>query len=1664
MKAKRIFKRCVTFFLIATLLIGTVSVFDANTTTSYAATRQPGFLVRNVYGKGGAGSATSFGASNSMPAPFNKSHNSMNGLSVHSGSEYRLAYCMGFGLSLHSVDSLTNGSVIYTSQNHGYTWQKMADWKKQYINLALTYGLNDAKASHTASGIQSLIKNNKKLYGVTQTMVWTISHAQDKDTFLKSNYRNKVRNHFLVSGDRSLYDELYTAMDNAYTGQTPSFTKATKANAASNPITLKGNNTETASTVSKKDTTGMLKNGKSNKYSYTEITKITASGSNGAKASQLTAKINRSNGTLDCSVKKGTVPDGKSYKYYIQLTTYYGKYSDFKNLTTSDTPSVVSWQVNGGKGQALAVHTAKIKTVTSYVMVQVGSIINDDKTIPSSLTIKKTASDGVVDGWRFYVRANPTFTSYYNTENGTDYSTSMFYAKEICTDSSGNASIDDLTPGVYEIWEIGYGYAKFNQGTLYTNESESNQTYADKYQSAVLAMYSKTATTSIAYNEDSSKKETLSSKNIGVTNTNFGKYNHGHLYVVVDEDSDGLVTIHNDRITNTLNIAKAYEKDTDDILGYGSQAITQDAVFTLTAAVDKSSLWASLPAALRTKFAINYYYDGSALSTLTIGSDKKAQSEEFNILPKISDIGAAYNISADDAEDQKTHNVVNSTSGKVVETVASQGTKFYSISNNGLISDMSVTGQSFSLSAVNKPDSRYLEIVKKDEKTQETVKRAGFGFEIYDAYTGKKLANSKGDTIFYTDDNGVATFGEYDLDATGHVQNVVKKKVPYGTYIVYEVVAPSPYIKSEKTFYFTVSPNGSELYQDAEPSEEIDKGLVEDTTTSSGELGKSDVINEDVAVGSSFYVKDDEDAEEDELTITDSSGYEEGTATNTTDLDANESYKEEWDASLAEEDSYGDITEAEKILRIVQKNINQYQAVSIKTSSDTAKISFGFENMEQLGSVVVYKTGTTYTKSEKSVTTKETKYGTQYALKNTLTDLSDVEYTIYADGEIQSGTGETLFKDGEVVGIMKTKDGKASFDGLHVGSYILTETATLKGYILPKSSTRFTIDHEGQNVVKEFSFHNELQTMKVEFLKKMEDSATYTDAYKSVIFGLYTRTAILDEEGNVLVPANALMDTATITPEEDYFIGSFEKKLPYGSYYVKEIQTDSRYILDATEYPVEFDFVDYTTEVVNIHVNLDNGGFITNYLKPIGKITPIYSSDTPTEASKTDVKKPTKTTIIKDSVPETGDNAPLGLYWLLLIASSIPMVWMLASKVWERKKFCKKKNPKRMVTAGRKKKRCFFLAFALLFCLVNCTVSSAQEKARETDTITKEKVYKTENFDYVKGMPEDTFDQEVQENGNTYTLDQSDIKYTLKSVIPKYATVTTTYQSSKSGLSEKNYNPAKAVTTTDKYGNKAIVSLQSVSYKSNKTTVTQNVSASTDYGDLVEEPSVEETKVVSVTNKTTGKKENVICSLKNITKSSASWKEDKSSTITIEGYGSSHYRLGDTMLDADNIEDLASCGDVILDYLGLDTSTHKITAVTWNGAAYDRSVDGTTVRCRNATAKIERKVKRYVAKYTGTILTPVTTYTGTAYYSGTNRVQVGKQYEVTATAHYIRKETPTVSPAPTVPVKKVVTEEKSRIPLIVGITVGIVILCLGIVLLIYVLSKRKKQKKGRSAS
>lgn len=89
------------------------------------------------------------------------------------------------------------------------------------------------------------------------------------------------------------------------------------------------------------------------------------------------------------------------------------------------------------------------------------------------------------------------------------------------------------------------------------------------------------------------------------------------------------------------------------------------------------------------------------------------------------------------------------------------------------------------------------------------------------------------------------------------------------------------------------------------------------------------------------------------------------------------------------------------------------------------------------------------------------------------------------------------------------------------------------------------------------------------------------DEISKVSFGLYADEDLKASNGTV-IPKNGLLEIITCDEKGK---ATFTTDLPIGSYYVKEISTDSHYILSDKKYPVVFEYAGQDTATVRISVN-----------------------------------------------------------------------------------------------------------------------------------------------------------------------------------------------------------------------------------------------------------------------------------------------------------------------------------------------------------------------------------------------------------------------------------------------------------------------------------------------
>lgn len=182
------------------------------------------------------------------------------------------------------------------------------------------------------------------------------------------------------------------------------------------------------------------------------------------------------------------------------------------------------------------------------------------------------------------------------------------------------------------------------------------------------------------------------------------------------------------------------------------------------------------------------------------------------------------------------------------------------------------------------------------------------------------------------------------------------------------------------------------------------------------------------------------------------------------------------------------------------------------------------------------------------------------------------EITIYAGEDITLGNGITYYKaDEEIETLVSDLEAVKSIK-LPVGKYYYVESKAPIGFVKNEEKHYFEVEDNQINELQviESTLKNERPVYNINMTKQMEfsDTAMNKEAYKDVVFGIYTRDDTYDWKGNVAIEPDTLLATSGID-EEGHLVHTPE--LPVGNYYLKELQTNSAYKLDENEYDFSID-------------------------------------------------------------------------------------------------------------------------------------------------------------------------------------------------------------------------------------------------------------------------------------------------------------------------------------------------------------------------------------------------------------------------------------------------------------------------------------------------------------
>lgn len=216
--------------------------------------------------------------------------------------------------------------------------------------------------------------------------------------------------------------------------------------------------------------------------------------------------------------------------------------------------------------------------------------------------------------------------------------------------------------------------------------------------------------------------------------------------------------------------------------------------------------------------------------------------------------------------------------------------------------------------------------------------------------------------------------------------------------------------------------------------------------------------------------------------------------------------------------------------------------------------------------------------------TGQTEFGVTQSPVWNESNLLGAKITIYANEDIKIGN-ITYYKKDEKVQTLESDWENVTSKKLPVGSYYYIESQVPHGYIVDTNKHYFQVEDTQKNELQIISstLVNTRPKFNIDMAKALEEQKTFVnkDAYKDIVFGIYAREDIYDYMGNVVIENDTMIATTGIT--EDGKLKNVPD-LPNGVYYIKELQTNSQYVLNDKEYDFEVsyhgkDIAEYTIQI-----------------------------------------------------------------------------------------------------------------------------------------------------------------------------------------------------------------------------------------------------------------------------------------------------------------------------------------------------------------------------------------------------------------------------------------------------------------------------------------------------
>ena len=261
------------------------------------------------------------------------------------------------------------------------------------------------------------------------------------------------------------------------------------------------------------------------------------------------------------------------------------------------------------------------------------------------------------------------------------------------------------------------------------------------------------------------------------------------------------------------------------------------------------------------------------------------------------------------------------------------------------------------------------------------------------------------------------------------------------------------------------------------------------------------------------------------------------------------------------------------------------------TISDTGEVQKVIMKDELVYGVLEWnKTGEIFDQ----VITGQNEFGTTHSPVWNQSNLLNTEITIYAAEDIKIGNN-VYYKAGEAIETLESDWNAVKSQKLLVGRYFYVESKTAHGYINDTNKHYFSIEDSQSTKLQIITstLENKRPTFDIDMMKIMEKQEIFknADAYKDVVFGIYARDDIYDYMGDVAIENGSMISTTGI--DENGHLRDVPD-LPNGTFFIKELATNSQYILSDKEY--DFEVAYHGQDVSHYTITIGSDGKIDNKL------------------------------------------------------------------------------------------------------------------------------------------------------------------------------------------------------------------------------------------------------------------------------------------------------------------------------------------------------------------------------------------------------------------------------------------------------------------------------------